>query len=144
MGSLEHAETELLSFTTWKWDKYLPYFNYTEIYSFATFFYQYDFYVVGGKTKNEVLSLVSTFNPKTEKWTRIGNLKFSRYDHTIDVINDKLYVVGGSENLERCDLLNYFGCSVLSNAGFEQKDYPILYGFYPSKCELGNFTNYNL
>ena len=83
MGSLDHARTELLNFSTWQWKKSLPYFSYTEIYSFAAFFYQQDFYVVGGKTKNEILSVVSTFNPITEKWTKVGNLKFQRFDNSI-------------------------------------------------------------
>ena len=137
MGSLEHAKTEILNFSTWRWKKSLPYLNFTEIYSFAVFFYQDAFYVVGGKTNNEILSEVSTFNPMTKKWTGIGNLKFSRFDHSIAVINDKLYVIGGSETFEYCDLLNNFGCSLVTDARFEQKDYPTLYGFYPSKCELG-------
>ena len=137
MGSHEHAKTELLSFSTWKWKSSLPYLNYTEIYSFVAFFYQYEFYVVGGKTKSLVLSSVASFNLITERWTRIGNLKSPRYGHTIDVTNDKLYIIGGSETFEYCDLLNGFGCSVLTNARFEQKDFPILYGFYPNKCELG-------
>ena len=139
MGSLKHAKTELLNFSTWKWKNSTSYFNYKEIYSFAAFFFQNKFYVVGGRTKNEVLSEVSTFNPLTEQWTQIGNMKFSRYDHTIDVIDDKLYIIGGSVFSEYCDLSNDFGCSVFTDARFEQKDYPTLYGFYPSKCELGNF-----
>ena len=139
MGSLEHAKTELLNFSTWKWKTSSPYLNYTEIYSFAAVFYQYDFYVVGGRTKNEILSVVSTFDPVTENWTRIGSLRSPRYDHTIDVFSDKLFVIGGSKHFEYCDLLNSFGCSVFTHTRFEQKDYPILYGFYPSKCELGNF-----
>ena len=139
MGSLEHAKTELLDFSTSNWRESLPYLNYTEIYSFASFFYQSEFYVVGGRTKTEILSIVTTFNPMTEKWTQIGKIKSPRYDHKIDIINDKLYIIGGSETFEYCDLLNDFGCSVLTDARFEQKDYPTLYGFYPSKCELGNF-----
>ena len=138
MGSLEHAKTELLNFSTRKWKESLPYLNYSEVYSFAAFFYQPDFYVVGGRTKNEILSTVTTFNPITEKWTEIGNLKFPRYDHTIHVIGDKLYIIGGSETFEYCDLLNEFECSALTNAKFDQKDYLTLYGFYPSRCELGN------
>ena len=139
MGSLEHAKTELLNFSTWQWKKSLPYLNYTEIHSFAAFFYRYKFYVVGGKTKNEILSTVSTFNPITENWTQVGNLKFPRFDHRIEVMGDKLFIIGGSETFETCDLINDFGCSVLTNARFEQKNYPALYGFYPSKCELGKF-----
>ena len=137
MGSIEHAKTELLDFSTRKWKESTPYLNYTEIYSFAAFYHQDDFYVIGGRTKNEVLSTVTTFNPIKEKWTIIGNLERPRYDHTTSVINDKVYIIGGSETFEYCDLLNGFGCSVLTNAKFEQKDYPTLYGFYPSKCELG-------
>ena len=75
-----------------------------------------------------------------EKWIEIGNLKLPRYDHSIDVIGDKLYIIGGSENFEYCDLLNDFGCSLVTDARFEQKDYPTLYGFYPSQCELGIFN----
>ena len=137
LGSLDHAKTELLDFSTWNWRTSLPYFSYTEIYSFAAFFYQKKFYVVGGKTINEVLSGVSTFNPITEKWSQIGSLKFPRFDHTIDIISDKLYIIGGSEEFEYCDLLNGFECSVLTNARFKQNDFPKLYGLYPSKCEPG-------
>ena len=75
----------------------------------------------------------------TENWTEIGNLKLPRHDHMVDIFNDKLYVIRGSEFLEYCDFFNDFGCTVLTNARFEQKDFPILYGFYPSKCELGIF-----
>ena len=140
MGSLTHAKTELLSFSTSKWKNSVSYLNYTEIYSFAAFFFRHEFYVVGGRTKNEILSIVTKFNPMIEKWAQIGNLKFSRYDHTIDVINDKLYVIGGSETFEHCDLLNDFGCSLVTDATFEQKDYPTLYGLYQSKCEPGFFN----
>ena len=141
MGSLEHAKTELLNFSTRKWKETLPYLNCTEIYSFAAFFYQHEFYVVGGRTKNEILSTVTTFNPMIEKWTKIGDLKFPRYDHTVDVVNDKVYIIGGSETFEYCDLLNGFGCSLVTDAKFKEKDYPTLYGFFPSKCELGIFNS---
>ena len=92
---------------------------------------------MGGRTKSQILSKVSTFNPIVGKWSEIGNLKRPRHDHTIDVTNDKLYIIGGLETIEYCDLMNGFGCSELTNARFEQKDFPILYGFYPNKCELG-------
>ena len=148
MGSLDHAKTELLNFYTWEWKNSSQNLNYTEIYSFAVFFYRNEFYIMGGKTKNKVLSEVTSFNPKMEKWTKIGNLKFPRFDHSIDVIRDKVYVIGGSETIEYCDLLNGFGCSLLTNATFEQKDNPTLYGFYPSKCDLGiinsSFFKFNL
>ena len=139
MGSLDHANTELLNFSTWQWKNSVMYYNYTEIYSFAAFFYRFEFYVVGGRTKNEVLSAVSTFSPITEKWTQIGSLKFPRFDLTIETIDDKLYIIGGSETFEYCDLSNDFGCAVFTDAKFKQEDYPRLYGLYPSKCEPGNF-----
>ena len=76
----------------------------------------------------------------TEKWTQVGNLKFPRFGHTIDVIGDKLYIIGGSETFEYCDLSNDFGCSLLTDTRFGQQDYPKLYGLYPSKCEPGTFN----
>ena len=138
MGSLKHAESELLKFSTWEWSESLPYWNYTEVYSFAAFFYHKEFYIVGGRTKNEILSVVTSFDPITKKWTQIGDLKSARYGHTVEVFNDKLYVIGGLKTFEYCDLLNGFGCSLVTDTRFEQKDYPILYKFYPSQCELGN------
>ena len=58
---------------------------------------------------------------------------------TEDLINDKLYIIGGLETFEYCDLLDNFGCSLVTDTRFEQKDYPTLYGFYPSECDLGIF-----
>ena len=137
MGSVTHAKTELLKFSNWQWKKSRPYLDYLEIYSFAVFFYRHEFFVVGGKTNNEVLSVVGKFNPMTEIWIQIGSLKFPRFGHTIDIIRNKLYVIGGSETFEYCDLTAGFGCSVLTDAKFEQKDYPKLFGLYPSKCTPG-------
>ena len=46
MGSLEHAETELFNVSTLDWKSSSPFFNYKEIYSFATFFYNEITYVL--------------------------------------------------------------------------------------------------
>ena len=143
MGSLKHAKTELLNFSTWKWEQSSPYFNYTEFYSFEAVFYRNQFYVVGGRTKNEVSSIVASFNPMTDEWTQIGNLNFPRFGHTIHVIGDKIYIIGGSEPFEYCNLSKDYGCSGLTDATFEMKDNPILYGFYPSKCKTGTFMSCN-
>ena len=138
MGSLDHARTELFNLTALTWNTSTSYLSYTEIYSFATFFHHHEFYVVGGKTKNEILSLAARFNPITEKWTQIGNMKFPRYDHMVQVITNKVFISGGSRTLEYCDLTNDFACSVFTDANFTQEDIPILYGFLPSKCDLGS------
>ena len=139
MGSIDHAKTELLDFSTWQWKDSLPNLNYAEIYSFAVTFYRNEFYVVGGRTKNAILSVVSTFNPRKQEWSQIGNLIFPRFDHKIEVIGEKLYIIGGSKTFEYCDLLNGFECSVLTDATIEPNDNVRLYGFYPSKCKPGTF-----
>ena len=138
MGSLEHAETELLNLLTFEWKRSTPYLNYREIFLFAAFFHEEKFYVAGGKTKDEVLSDVAIFNPKTEKWNRVGNLKFPRFDHKASVIDSKVFIVGGSEFPEYCDLID-FACSMFTNAVFKNESNPKLYSFYPSKCKLGIF-----
>ena len=139
MGSLEHAETELLNLSTWEWNTYTSYFNYNQIYSFAVIFNQDMFYIIGGETKNEVLSLVATFNPETDKWSRIGVLKFPRSDHKINAIDNKVFIVGGSGIPEYCDLTYELACSLFTDADFNKESDPILYAFNPSICKIGSF-----
>ena len=136
MGSLEHAETELLNLLTFEWKRSTPYLNYKEIFLFAAIFHGEKFYVVGGKTKDQVLSDVATFDPKKEKWSRVGRLKFPRFDHKVDVIDDKIFMIGGSAFPEYCDLTN-FACSMFTDAIFKNESSPTLYAFYPSNCKLG-------
>ena len=136
MGSLDHAKTELLNLSTWKWKKSSPYPSHQQVHSFAAVYYQDKFHVVGGKTKNEVLSAVATFNPKTEEWNQIGKLKFPRFDHKLDLIDNKLFIVDGSPIPEYCDLSD-FSCSMFTDATFKLEDRPTLYAFYPRKCKLG-------
>ena len=90
MGSLEHAKIEMLNLSTGKWKNYSSYLSFKQIYSFAAFFNQDNFFVIGGKTKNKVLSLVAKFNPKTAELNRVGKLKFPRFNHRVEVIDDKL------------------------------------------------------
>ena len=137
MGSLGHAKTELLSLSTWKWKKSSNFFNYAEMYSFAAFSYQNEFFVIGGRTKNEVLSVAAKFNPITEQWSIVGNLKFPRFDHKINVIGDKLLVIGGSQTFEHCSFINNFNCSTFSNLTFKREDNLVLYSSHPSKCKTG-------
>ena len=138
MGSPKHAKTELLNLSTWMWKTCSQYLDYQQVYSFAAFFYKDKFYVIGGKTKTEVLSAVSTFDPETEKWNQVGELKFPRFGHKIDVFNDKLFVIGGSEVTEYCDITN-FSCTMFTDAIFKPENNPTLYPFYTSKCKLGSF-----
>ena len=81
------------------------------------------------------------FNPKTEDWTRVGKLKFPRFDHKVDVIDDKLFIIGGSELPEYCNF-NDFSCSIFTNVTFKYEDNPTLYAFYPSNCKLGICYNF--
>ena len=143
MGSLEHAKTELFNLSTRKWKKSSSYFNYEQIYSFAVCFYSDRFYIIGGKTKNDVLSFIAIFNPKTEEWKRVGKLKFPRVDHKVHVIDDKLFIIGGSEFPEYCNLVD-FSCSMYTDATFNRENNPILYAFYPSNCKLGIFSNFKV
>ena len=146
IGSVSHAKLELFSLSTRKWKTSqnwsLNYPDFTEYYSFATFYYRYEFYVVGGRTKNKVLSVAAKFNPITEKWIEIGTLKSSRFNHRVSIVGDKLFIIGGNyselktNSLEYCDFINGFDCTFV-NVTFEQRDHPILYGSYPSKYAKG-------
>ena len=144
MGSLEHAKTELFDMATLKWKKSTSYFDYQLIYSFAAFFYQEKFHVVGGKTEKRVLSVVATFNPLTEKWNQIGNLKYSRHNHKVELLDDKVFIIGGSEIPEYCDLNDGFTCSMFSDVKVKHDNNPRLYAFYPSKCRIADKSMRNL
>ena len=77
------------------------------------------------------------FSPCDGATLKIGNLKVQRFGHKIEVVENKLFIIVGAETFKYCDLVDDFACSVMTDAKFEQEDNPILYGFYPSKCELG-------
>ena len=143
MGSLEHAETELFNLSIRKWKKSSPYFDYQQIYLFAACFYNNNFYVIGGKTRIQVLSSVAIFNPETEEWSRVGKLKFPRFNHRVDAIDDNLFIIGGSKFPEYCNLIN-FSCSMFTDATFQHENNPILYSFYPSNCNPGTFSNFSI
>ena len=144
MGSLDHAKTELLDFSTWKWKESSPYLEFEEIYLFATLFYHDKFYVVGGRTKTKFLSIVATFSSITEKWIQIGHLRSPRFGHRIDVADEKLVIIGGSENFEHCDLTYKLNCSIFASIKFKHEDNPILYRSYPSKCKTGDYVTNEL
>ena len=137
MGSPEHAKTELFSLSTLGWEISSPFFNYTEVFSFAAFSYQNEFYVLGGRTKNIILSLVAKLYFNTGKWTQIGSLNFARFGHKISVINDKLIIIGGSKIFEHCKFYENFSCSTFGNITFTKEETLISYASYPSECKTG-------
>ena len=80
----------------------------------------------------------------TEKWIQVGNLRYPRFGHRIDVADEKLVIIGGSENFEHCDLTYKLNCSIFADIKFKQKDNPILYRSSPSKCKTGYFVTTEL
>ena len=155
VGSVGHSITEFIDLSYWTWNTSTNYLSYKEIYSFATFVYEPDklkpylsrFYVTAGKTENGPISDIAYFDPNTKMWTRVGKLQFSRHDHQVTMVESRLYVFGGSQAAEKCQLSEKSGqkisfeCTKLVVGGrssnFKDDEYPQVYGHHRSHCDIG-------
>ena len=57
-----------------------------------------ELYVIGGEHGNtfEQLRSVEKYNPVTETWSEVADLKQGMTDHAVGVYNEKIYVIGGN------------------------------------------------
>ena len=120
----------------WKTSKSVP--NKTFIHSFAVIAYQDEFLITGGFDNYGVTVEIMKFNPLTEIWSLVGNLESGRYGHSAVILNDQLYVIGGSSNSEICEIKHNFTCLSLANTKFEKNDFPKPYDYNPQECDPGN------
>jgi N-acetylneuraminic acid mutarotase len=56
-------------------------------------------YLVGGYDRNASLSVFERFNPETNQWLSLAPLPIKISAHSINVVNNKLYVFGDYHNL---------------------------------------------
>jgi len=58
-----------------------------------------DIYIIGGVGLNgEVLDAVEAYNPVSDIWSSKASLLKARWGHTADVVDGKIYVMGGSHS----------------------------------------------
>ena len=143
-GSTNHSRTELHNIPNSEWveatsfnSSYLWYFDY------ASFFYENEFYVVGGRIsingKDELSSMVAKFNPNSENWSEVGELNFARRGHQATVIEWTVFVVGGGSKgikSEVCQLSDTFNCTIIDQK-FSDAESPTLYEHDPQQCKPG-------
>ena len=151
MGSKNHSQTELYNINTLKWKKAQPFnTSYVWFYDYATFFYDNDFYVIGGKVKifdeDGRRSSVLKYDPNSEIWSNIGTLNFARRGHQATVIKSTFYVVGGFTKgikSEVCNLSGGFTCTSIDRK-FSDADIPLLYAYNPQQFKSGAIFLLNL
>ena len=136
MGSTNHSKTELYNIATWKWEEVKSFNNsYVWFYDFASFFYDKEFYVTGGRVNiidNDARrALVIKFNPNSENWSRVGELNFVRRGHRATVIESTVYFVGGGQKgikSEFCQLSDGFSCTTVDRK-FSDDERPLIYAY---------------
>ena len=76
----------------------LPPMNYLRSHSTAVVFDQ-EIYVIGGIYNRKSSSVVEKFNPLTDQWQIVSNLKVARNRPGVCVINNQIVVVGGGSGV---------------------------------------------
>ena len=59
-----------------------------------------------GKRAYEDKSTIARFDPRQNRWTKLGDLRVSRSRHRVIKVNNEFIVVGGDELTESCKLIN--------------------------------------
>ena len=86
-----HSKTELLRISDWTWsNNHAKYPYWTDISKYATIMHNEMFLIFGGfshqKTigdKSDAKSDIARYNPKVDKWTKLGNLNAERSTHDV-------------------------------------------------------------
>ena len=122
-----NAKTEILS-GAWSWTESTTYPFHESISYSPILFLRSTFYVFGGYTDKEV-STIATFNPKSEKWTKLGDLETARNAHGVIAFQDYLLVLGGNNHkmTEKCTLSeNAIYCNSTDQKLYAFAHYPLL------------------
>ena len=143
MGDTNHAKTELLDLTTWKWKVAGRLPSVKSVYHAGTLFYDGAFYLFGGKTKTTSKPVgfstnkIMKFDTKTMVWSHFGKLKNPRDGHSVVLSTEKAYIVGGGKKIESCSLktticeeVKFVGTKIQSSAR------PILHAFNQETSKL--------
>jgi N-acetylneuraminic acid mutarotase len=55
-------------------------------------------YLSGGKVNDQVTDSLQVYNPVSQQWVDLSNMKVKRHDHATIRMMNKLYVVGGENS----------------------------------------------
>ena len=138
VGGLNQTKSELLNLTSWDWKPTTSYPNDTPLHSFSIVSYKKNFYITGGVKKLKTSEILK-FHTKSETWKQLGFLNAARSGHFMTIAKDKIYLVGGSKNVEICSL-DKFDCIDIVNTNFTKYQFPQIYNHHSFGCPTGNLT----
>lgn len=94
-GGKDHSKTELLSLSTWSWEKRKS-CPLSKLARTPTIYTNGQFYVFGQKAiENELTSVVAAFDPINNKWLEIGSFGNVRVGHQVIQSKFGVVIVGG-------------------------------------------------
>ena len=136
VGGPSHVRTELLNLISWDWDLATPYPDANQVSSARTLFYKDSFYIFGSMVGGSFSEKIVRFDLKT--WSVVGKVKSKRSNYSVLLLEDLVYVVGGSENSpsEECKLGGIVTCNQVENIGVKNLKNPTLFGFKQKGCEI--------
>ena len=117
-GDFEHAKSELLSLSDLIWKETTPYPDSVSVHSATSVAFQRQFYVFGGIMKskspniNKLNSKIMMFNPLSQAWQHVGDLKSARHGHSSLILENKVYLIGGNgfQTSEVCNISSIVRC----------------------------------
>ena len=137
--------TELLSLSKRKWRTSIPYPNSVQFYSAASVFYANEFYVFGGTSITKTESRIMKFSPMKDSWSNSGSLISARHDHSVILIKDRVYIIGGKGYFisEVCSLTSK-KCSHIGSLVLEKSVKPHLLGYNFQRKRCGILENHKV
>ena len=110
-----HNKAEMFFNSTSSWKTKASYPFHEAISAFEIIAHSDSFILFGGLYNDEQVptdfyptDIVAKFNPGSSKWTKLGNLRHSRYAFGITEVDTKYMVIGGQDDkrTETCELKN--------------------------------------
>ena len=131
--------TELLSLVERKWRTSTSYPSSMQFYSAASVFYKNEFYVFGGTSITKTESRIMKFSPTKDSWSNSGSLISARHDHSVILIKDRVYIIGGKGYfISEVYSLTNKNCSHIGSLVLENSVKPHLlgYNFERKRCDV--------
>ena len=105
-----NSDTELLQISDWTWSTRAKYPFANDLSYYATAMFNDMFYVFGGRShinRYTDLSTIAKYNPDSDKWLKVGQLKQPRTYHSVILSKNSFMIIGDGLNnkmTEKCQL----------------------------------------
>lgn len=153
-----NSKTELLRLSDWSWsNNHAKYPYWTDISNYATIMHNEMFLIFGGFSrqytihdKKNAKSDIARYDPKSDKWTKLGNLNAERSTHDVIISGNAFLIIGDGKyrttTTEACVLIankDRMKCSCIQKPYIKRYHGWILYVFL-LRCFVFNHYKVNM